>query len=271
MKRKATQELVTHNNKRTRTESFLSRLPCGILSTYVLPYLTETDLYLLFELPIEEIKEFVGSVNWFNPHKIIPSDKKFIQNAHDVESLDEIKSLPRLRKLVFTPVFNNEVTDELRSVDLRELTFSYFFDQDIAQLQLPLTLRKLTFGDAFNHPVDDLKLPPGLTHLTLGEEFNSTIQNLSLPRDLETLTFGEEFNTSLDGVVFPAGLKKLTFGLKFNTSLDEVKFPDGLEDIIFGNELAIPLNAVQFPPGTRIQVSMHYPHPAGAQVTRVID
>ena len=177
----------------------LERLPLGILSSFILPYLYDYDVKNACQTEIIEIQQYAYRTALWHIDEVTDVNRPFIQRVKHVTTFLEIKSMKKLIELHFRYTFNEPLEKggvKLLPDGLKTLTLGHWFNKPLegdGERVLPDTLQTLHFGGHFNQPLEaDEKplLPEGLQKLTLGNRFNQPLETNGqrlLPESLRIL------------------------------------------------------------------------------------
>ena len=184
--------MSSRRRKRDSTEkrsftSSLKRLPLGIISSFILPYLNDCDVKNACQTEIIEIQQYAYRTALWHIDEVTAINGPYIQRVKGVTDLHKIKHMNKLMELHFMNEFNEPLQGNDKSLlpdGLRTLYFGDYFNhtfKDITQRGrslLPDTLQTLFFGWDFNHPLHmegKSLLPDSLLLLRLGLGFTQEL------------------------------------------------------------------------------------------------
>ena len=179
----------------------LERLPYGLISSFILPYLNDVDVKNASQINITEIREYAYRHALWDINEVTAENRGFIQRVREVTKLLQVKSMNKLIELHYsTHYFFNDPLEKggvkLLPDGLRTLTLGTYFNEPLEKdgmKLLPDSLQTLTFGQYFNRPLEfngQRLLPDSLQTLTLGQYFNHPLEfngQRLLPDGLQTL------------------------------------------------------------------------------------
>ena len=182
--------MSSRRRKRDSTEkrsftSSLKRLPLGIISSFILPYLNDYDVKNACQTEIIEIQQYAYRTALWHIDEVTDINRPNIQRVREVTKLLQVKSMNKLIELHCYRFLNEPLENrgvKLLPDSLQTLTFRQYFNQPLefnGQRLLPDGLQTLTFGDRFNHPLGfngQRLLPDSLQTLTLGLYFNKPLE-----------------------------------------------------------------------------------------------
>ena len=198
----------------------LERLPSGIISSFILPYLNDYDVKNACLTEIIEIQQYAYRYAIWSIDEVDDVNRPFIQRVQYVSNTDQIKAMNQLIEIHFHDFFNHPLGVDGKSLlpnSLQTLTLGGNFDQPLGvdgQTLLPNSLQTLTFGDFFNRPLENRGqklLPGGLHTLIFGYNFNQPLEvdgHPLLPDALKTLDLPRRYTHPLQSLL-PDGLKTL--------------------------------------------------------------